>query len=374
MAGGVREGEELRLFPGGRRLLLKSVEAQGDQYRLRIKGIPKSAIETGGVLVSSKWPVSEVKEALLLPDGAPLPDVREAVRGGVDSQFNKNREIGRAQFRFDGTFARVRFPAPYPLFPGARISILTAEGQPREFTVLYPGLPNPDALRRLKGMAKRRPHPHPSMADLYGRLLHACGYTTLPPMLWKEKWDQAVVFKSWAMAQNRASVLERRIKKAASRPGGIGWDDLNVEPYPHTLVKDFALDMVQKGQLVEKNGWCFPPGEPPLSPFHRGILKRVEEAGEQGIRVGSLRPVEAEACTILHRTGHLVQGEHFWLGQEAYQSLSQKLLNNLKSGDELSMADARAILGGSRSRTLDVLELLEHEGLVRRDGDVRIVL
>jgi len=377
IAGGVEAQTEVRFFPGSQSLKIKSLEKNGEEFRLRIKGIARSSLFPGGMIVSSEWPVSETREALLLPDGKPVPAETEIVRGGLCPDFNRERMIGRGSFHLMGSFLSVRFPKPFPMFPGAVISILGENRVPRKFTVLWPGKPTQDELRKLNHMAKRRPDPHPEAVELYGRILHVRGFVEIPSKLYKSDWDGGQRVDSWLILKDLRQILERKILKIVSRPGGADRHLLRIPDYPESLVLSLVHNMCTENKLEIRSAWYFPQGEAPLSPYHRGWLKRVEEAGEDGLKIRTAsNESDRTALEVLHRTGLIKGGEALWFSNDASESLQSKLLRGRKKGDRISMADAREILGGSRTRTLEILSILDLQGVLSRspDGEHRVVM
>ncbi len=377
IAGGLEEGAESRFFPGSKPVKIKSVVKNGDDYRLRIKGITRSSLFAGGMLISSKWPVTETREAMLLPDGKPVPLETEIVRGGLCPDFNRERFIGRGSFHPESSFLSIRFPKPFPMFPGAVLTILGANRVPRKFTVVWPGTPTQDERRKLNKMARRRPDPHPEAVEIYGRILHVRGFVEIPQLYYRNSWEDAQLVDSWLILQDIQKVLERKILKIVSRPGGADKRLLRIPDYPENLVLSLVGDMCAKDSLTVRNGWFFPKGNPPLSPYHRGWLKKIEDAGEEGVRTGSITgESDKAALEVLLRSDYIRGGESIWLSPEALEVLGNRLLNGRKKGDKITMAVAREILGGSRTRTLEVLSILDSEGILSRsaDGESRTVM
>lgn len=370
LGGGLPETSDARLFPGNHSVKIKSIVKSGDNYQLKIKGIARSSLIVGAVLISSEWPVTEEKEALLLRDGDNIPGETEAIRGGICQDFNRERFIGRGTFQAEGSFVSLRFPAPFPMFPGATISILGGGKIPRKFTLLWPGNTSADEFRRLNSMARRRPESHPEPVEIYGRILHVRGYVEIPPMLKKEKWEGAVRVATWLVLEDRLQILKKKIHKIISRPGGADKQLLQFEDFPHGLVSAVINAMSARGDMELRNGWYFPAGQSPLSPFHRGLLGKVNDAGEEGLRIRAVSGDSASrAMEELQRSGLIRGGTDIWLSEAACKSLGDKLLSGRKKGDSVSMADAREILGGSRPRTLELLAILESDGRLVRPAD-----
>jgi len=377
IAGGLEEGADSQFIPGFKPVKIKSVVKNGEDYRLRIKGIARSSLIAGGMIISSGWPVTETREVLLLPDKKPVPSETEIVRGGLCPDFNRERFIGRGSFHLEGSFLSIRFPKPFPVFPGAVLTILGANRVPRKFTVVWPGIPSLDERRKLNNMARRRPDPHPEAVEIYGRILHVRGFVEIPQMFNKNSWEGANLVGSWLILHDRKKVLEHKIRKIVSRPGGADKKLLRIPDYPENLVLSLVGDMRGKGTLEIRNGWFFPVGDPPLSPYHRGWLKKIKDAGEEGVSVRSVNgESDKAALEVLLRSGYIRGGEGLWFSLEARELLGNRLMDGRKKGERITMAVARECLGGSRNRTLEVLSILDSDGTLSRsaDGDSRIVM
>jgi hypothetical protein len=226
-------------------------------------------------------------------------------------------------------------------------------------------------------MARRRPDPHPEESEIFGRILHVRGFVEIPPPLYAHDWKSADRIGSWLILEDRRTILERKILKIVSRPGGADNELLRKSDYPEGLILALVGEMVDKGVLRTRGEWFFPSGEPGLSPYHRSWLKKILDSGEEGVRVRSVTgDSDRSALEVLHRSGLIRGGEELWLSEEAYRSLRSRLIGGRKKGDVISMASARETLGGSRARTLEVLSLMDSEGSFSRseDGGDRILL
>ena len=368
----------MRLFPGDRNVRVRVVSEEAGRRIVEIKGAARSFLKAGAVLLPREWPVAEGREALFLHDGGIVPDEPAAFRGGPDPSFNLEGLIGRGRLKAEGAYISVRFPHPFPLLPGAEYTFSVGEsGTVRPLTLLWPGRPEADERRRLEKSGMRRPNPHPDAAEIYGRLLYVLGFVRLPPVLDGREWPNAARCGNWVLLDDRRKILEGKIRKLARRPGGADKAVLRLPGYPDDLILSLAVSMCSRGELVERGGWFFPPGEPPLSPFHRGWLGRIEAAGLEGIRIrAASSDADREALGALARSGLIAGGEAVWLSRAAYTEAAAVILGHAESGSRFSLAEARSRLGGSRAVTLEVLAVMEDEGsLVRaEDGDARVVV
>jgi selenocysteine-specific elongation factor len=60
--------------------------------------------------------------------------------------------------------------------------------------------------------------------------------------------------------------------------------------------------------------------------------------------------------------------------KETYEAVRAEILAGRKAGDRLSILEAKERTGLSRKYMLPLLNRMEKDGLLRRDGDVRVVL
>lgn len=371
-------GSEGLLFPGERRVRLKDlISLPGGRISLSLKGARRAEAVRGAVLLDTEWPVAQHREALLLSDGRPLPKGPCPLSGGIFPGFNAEGLIGRACFRREGSFFRVQLPRPYPMLPGTRMSVPGAEGEVRRLTLFYPGLANPALLRRFNAGARRRPGPHPDMSEIYGRLLYGVGFQRVPPILGDYQFPDSTKVGNWTILNDRLRAMEKSLVKLASKPGGVDADGLRLDAYPHELLICAAEALCERNELIRRSGWYFPPGDPPLSPFHRSWLERVRGAGEEGFRIREAgASSDVEALKALGRSALILGGEVLWFAPEAVEAMSQCLLADMRPGEMLLMGDVRAKISGSRAVCLELLKILEFIGRlkVREDGVTRVVL
>lgn len=367
----------MRLFPGGKSVRVRRVSEDCGQRVVAIKGAARSSLVTGAVLIPEDWPVIEGREALFFHDGEAVPAEPVAVLGGPDPHFNTEGFFGRGRLKIDGAYISVQFSQPFPLLPGGEYTFPGKDGGRRSLTLLWVGQPDAGERRRLEKSGLRRPNPHPDAAEVYGRLLYTFGYVWIPPILFGHNWPEASCCGRWVVLGDRRKVLERKILKLASRPGGADEGILRLPGCPDGLIVSLAAEMKERGDLNERGGWYFPPGNPPLSPFHRGWLGKIEAAGAEGIRIRmAASGADKEALAALVRSGLVMGGEAVLLSRKAYDEAAAVILGEDGPGSRFSLADARSRLGGSRAVTLEVLAVMEDEGRLIRaeDGEERVVL
>jgi len=361
IGSGLREGEGAWIYPGKIAVKIKGINASGKIFRLKIKGAKRSMLIGGAIIVSSEWPIEQSREILLLSDGRGIPEGAPAVRGGICVDFNREGIIGPGSFSPRFPFMAVRFSAPYPVFPGAQLSIRGRDKKPRRFTVLWPGRLEARELRRLSRITEKHLGPHPHVSEIYRCILYLRGYVRIAPRIGGEI-SPASLIASWLVLEDRLEILRSKILKIASKPGGANAKMMRIEGFPDALIQAIAHKMCDTMELQFGNGWFFQPGDLSLSPLHRDWLKRVRKAGIEGIRVSALAgAVERTVLEELSRIGLVKGGRKLWFSTEASEALSAMLLDGRDRGDKISMSHAREILAGSRSRILEILHIMESE-------------
>lgn len=96
------------------------------------------------------------------------------------------------------------------------------------------------------------------------------------------------------------------------------------------------------------------------------------DRGELAQSAGQRSAVVPEILTLLEEEGHIVEvAPGFYLACEVEQDLRRRVVDRLKDGSSLTMADLRDLLGTTRKYAVPIGEYLDRFGITRRDGDVR---
>ena len=361
-----------------------------------------------------------------------LPSGPRKVRGGAFRDFNREGLVGGARFRGEGALVRVRFPSAYPLMPGTDLNIIDDFGSPRRFRVLlgdggggesakhlaaaarawgsrgkpggkrapqsrrrqFPISPGSRAAGESAGRAPRKtsvrpPHRHlarpavnpPEPEAIFTFLLKFNGFIRLPPGLTADELhglpQNLEHAGDWTLLPERRRKMDRLLIRGCSRPGGAAPANLRIEGTPESLIEVLLVDLARRGLAVERNGWFFPAGEPPLSPFHRSWLHRVEDAGSQGVRLRTISSeADREALEALGRSGLIHGGDTLWLSRRTVSEAAAKIRRHCPRGKSVTAAEIREFFGGSRVVRMELAAALEAEGVfeLQPDGITRQVL
>ena len=86
------------------------------------------------------------------------------------------------------------------------------------------------------------------------------------------------------------------------------------------------------------------------------------------------RPVDAELLAVLVERGQVVKvNESVVFASSAYQEMSAKIVDHLKSQGTITVAEARTMFNTSRKYILPLLEHLDRQQITRRVGDERVL-
>jgi selenocysteine-specific elongation factor len=130
--------------------------------------------------------------------------------------------------------------------------------------------------------------------------------------------------------------------------------------------------LVEKGRLVTRGALFFTPeagGSSGLPPAARKLLTQILAGGRTGFQGPS-----PELNTLV-RLGLVVPLEDgIFYAKETYDALGAEILAGRKAGDRFSIPEAKQRTSLSRKYMLPLLNRMEKDGLLRRDGDARVVL
>lgn len=182
-------------------------------------------------------------------------------------------------------------------------------------------------------------------------------------------------------------ILEERLQSElqhllslASRPGGV-----NRAEYMHSGILPAEIKtalinevLTSKG-IVQKEQLLISPEQlkeaAPLSPLGRRLLTMLEEYREKGLQLKDIRePGAKKELGNLARLGKVVALEgDIYYSTDNFQALADRILAGLAPGSSFSIPEAKEKTGLSRRYMIPLLIKMEERGLVKREGDSRVV-
>ncbi len=117
------------------------------------------------------------------------------------------------------------------------------------------------------------------------------------------------------------------------------------------------------------------PDEPRTSPFGRKLLDDLRKAGDTGLNAMDLKvPGAKKELQKLCKLGYALPLDNSaYISMETYEKHARAILRNRKPDEQFSIGDARENTGLSRKFLLPILNRMEREGYLRREGNSRVV-
>jgi len=138
--------------------------------------------------------------------------------------------------------------------------------------------------------------------------------------------------------------------------------------------------MTQRGVIVQPGGTLyFPKGaaeKQELSPLARRLIAEIDEAGVVGFESNrsGIEGTQKELKTLI-RLGLVVPLEGgICYGRRVYDALAAQVLEERAAGTRFSIPEAKERTGLSRKYMIPLLNRMEKDGMLKRDGDARVVL
>jgi selenocysteine-specific elongation factor len=138
-------------------------------------------------------------------------------------------------------------------------------------------------------------------------------------------------------------------------------------------------ELRRRGRLAVRQGRLFRPDLAPeqnLTPQGRELAARLRAAGKSGLELKALTvPGAQKELRDLARAGLAVSLDgNLFLSPPIYRRLAAEVIGGQPPGDRFSVPQAKERTGLTRKYMLPLLNKMESEGLVRRVGDVRVIL
>jgi selenocysteine-specific elongation factor len=189
-----------------------------------------------------------------------------------------------------------------------------------------------------------------------------------------------VVLGSWVFDETRLADWQAEILERVSRSGQTKMSDLAREIRLETApLAEICEELGRSGKLLVSRGVLSPADASPeksLSALGKRLLADLRNAGSAGIEPRKLRV--SGSLQELRNLARLdlavsLDGDIFY-ATEAYDALAQAIIEGQKSGSTFTIGQAREKTALSRKFLIPLLNRMESDGLVRREGDVRRIL
>ncbi len=333
---------------------------------------PRAGVSRGDLVTAPGAPFACERELVARVRAlATDPGIRN--HSEVEIALGTGHRLAQVHFLDDARFARIQLQEPLPALWNQPFLVIRHGGSailgsgrilwfgdvPREdrrrFTALLAEMPDPatEADRaalelRFRGLARRAeggaPGERPGTVAIDGWDFHAP---------WLEKLTAGILSRAGQAAGISALELESQLRVEGD------------------ALRAVLARLLREGKLSTRNSLYFAgaAAEQKLPPAAQKLLDRILAGGRTGFE-GS----DPEMHTLV-RLGRVVplEGGIFY-AKETYDSLGAAILSGRKKGERFSIPEAKERTGLSRKYMLPLLNRMEKDGLLKRDGDVRVVL
>jgi len=174
-----------------------------------------------------------------------------------------------------------------------------------------------------------------------------------------------------------AARMRDSITGLAGKPGGISLQELESSlRIERPILEALTASLTTTGTLTVQGRLLFAGSGPSLSPFGRQLLERTRSSGAEGFDPGkeNIPGAQKELRTIA-RSGLIVSLENgIYYSLETYQGIVSRILAGKQTGDRFAIPEVKERTSLSRKYSIPVLNRMEQDGFVKREGDYRIVL
>lgn len=184
-----------------------------------------------------------------------------------------------------------------------------------------------------------------------------------------------------------AVVLEERYQKElqqlcdlAARPGGVSRAAyLQSGDLPPAVKELLIAEALMGEKIAQKDQLLISPEqleqEAPLTPLARRLLDTLSTYTQNGLQLKDIHdPGAKKELRNLTRLDKVVALEgDIYYSAENFKALAERIVAGLPSGTSFSIPEAKERTGLSRRFMIPLLNRMEEEDMVRRDGDSRTV-
>jgi selenocysteine-specific elongation factor len=186
----------------------------------------------------------------------------------------------------------------------------------------------------------------------------------------------AVQRGDWMFDPEALSRLEREILRLAAQPGGVQRSELAGKLGLEVEALAPVLEALRaQGRLVPRGGLLFPQADPrhSLSPLARRLLDELTRAGTEGLEPRKLKMAGAQKeLATLTRAGLAVSLDGaIYYDAQTYLGKARAILAGRAVGELLELGQAKEASRLSRKYLIPLLNRLELDGYVKREGDAR---
>jgi len=188
----------------------------------------------------------------------------------------------------------------------------------------------------------------------------------------------AVRAGDWLFDSSWLAAFSTRVLELATAPAGVAAEEiaskLGVE---EEATRSVLARLADQGALSRRHGLFFGGATAERAELPgptRKLLEAIERAGRVAFEPARGAFSQKDLNTLVRLDLVVPLEGNLYYARAAYETLRAEILAGRKAGDRFRVPAAKERTGLSRKYTLPLLNRMEKDGLLRRDGDERMVL
>jgi selenocysteine-specific elongation factor len=300
----------------------------------------------------------------------------------VEVALGTGHVIARLHFMGGPLVARIQLREPLPALWGQPFLVIRHGGSEilGSGRILWFGEVKKEERRRLAALLAEMPE-KPQDADRFLLELRFYGLARKPGSLAPPAGvESAVTIDEWMFHPPWLEKLTSDILAIAALPAGISSRELESKLHiDGDALKSVLVLLVTKGALTPANNLYFARArveKSELSALGRRLLAEIERAGKAGFESthSGIEGAQKELKTLIRLSLVVPLEVGICYARPVFDELAARVLAGRPKAERFSIPEAKERTGLSRKYIIPLLNRMEKDGLLKRDGDARVVL
>ena len=399
LAGGeLSEGDEISILPGGLTAKIRGIQSYYSSLKTaypvsrvacNLQGIKKEEVSRG--CVAARDPADFSCEREFIIQWEALDESRRAIRNHMELEIasGTGHYIGTIHFLKTEGFARIVLNEKIPVGSFDPCLFIQQGGYHilGKGRFIWAGETDRHFRIRLAEILKDYPVPEAISDEAVLRFMLK-GWFTYASGAQKRKIKQFAATRSLKTREVQSTVVLEdfllkeadRLTRLCSKPGGAGKAEYLQSGDIPLEIKEYLIDRgLTTYRIVQKDRILISPeqldGDYGLSPLAKKIMNMLEKQKNAGLQLKEIPDPGAKSeLRNLARMEKVVALEgDIYFSRESFDALARVILEGLDAGTSFSIPEAKEKTGLTRRYMIPFLNKMEEKGLVKRDGDSRVV-
>jgi selenocysteine-specific elongation factor len=289
--------------------------------------------------------------------------------------------MAQLHYMGDRRVARIQLREPLPALWGQPFLVIRHGGSEilGSGRILWFGEVKKEERGRLAGLLAVMPE-RPRDPDRFLLELRFHGLARKPKDLSLDDAGSPVVIDEWLFHPPWLEKLTADILAVAALPAGVSSRELESKlRIDGDALKSVLASLVAKGVLTPARDLYFARAEPEksaLSALGRRLLSEIERAGKAGFESThtGIEGAQKELKTLIRLSLVVPLEGGICYARTVFDELAARVLAGRTKAERFSIPEAKERTGLSRKYIIPLLNRMEKDGLLKRDGDSRVVL